>query len=321
MTQPSQPTRSNRRRNYWGLAFAALLSFSIISFWVYASMREMLLGERLYPWSAYALCGNSKPESLPTIVRLGLYEEFPVPWRYDKLAQIDFPVTLALAAPSRAEFETLRTTVQTAYPQMREVFYWPLLSKEAGYYPGPFSDAEAITRALADTDDLSVVWDLELPLGTPHLSTQNWWQARTFTDNWLRTRTEPTHLWRSHTSMGLDPLFLRLIGMHYDPLDYPNLYFHLNLYTTGEGLLADETYRILRCGVEKYGDHFIPDFGSLNDGEGPAEIFVPVETLRRDLQLARDAGVSEVWLFGVNGLNEDYLSGVEEVLPLELVVK
>ena len=74
---------------------------------------------------------------------------------------------------------------------------------------------------------------------------------------------------------------------------------------------------MLRCGVERYGAQFIPSFGVLNDAEGPAEIFVPPETLRRNLGLARAAGVSEIWIFGVNGLNSEYLSALHETLPLE----
>ncbi len=44
---------------------------------------------------------------------------------------------------------------------------------------------------------------------------------------------------------------------------------------------------------------------------------MPPETLRRDLSLAREAGVSEVWLFGVNGMNEEYLTILRDVLPLD----
>lgn len=292
----------------------AIIGFSLL--WVYASAREWLTGQRLIPWSAYALCGKSKPDALPATVHVGLYEEFPVPWRLDKLAQVDFPVTLALAAPSRAEFEKLRDEVQQTYPQVGDVLFWPLLSRDEGYYPGPFSDADAIERVAAETDGVPVLWDWELPIGTPHVSFSNWRRVGALTDPWLRQRAEPVHLWRSHTSMGLNPLFLRLVGMHYDPLDYPIVTLHLNLYAVGEGLPREELYRILRCGVERYGDRFIPDFGSLNDGEGPPEIFVPVETLRRDLQVAREAGVAEVWLFGVNGLNAEYLSALRDTMPL-----
>jgi hypothetical protein len=119
--------------------------------------------------------------------------------------------------------------------------------------------------------------------------------------------------------MGLDPLFLRLIGMHFDPQEYPAVTLHLDLYATGNGLSDDQMARVLRCGVERYGDRFIPSLGVLNDGEGSAELFVSVETLQRNLTLARKAGVAEVWLFSLNGLNDEYLSVLRETLPLELL--
>jgi hypothetical protein len=85
----------------------------------------------------------------------------------------------------------------------------------------------------------------------------------------------------------------------------------------GAGLPAEQMSRVLRCGVERYGARFIPSLGVLNDGEGPDHIFVPPQTLRRDLGLARDAGVSEVWLFGVNGLTAEYIMALRDMLPLE----
>ena len=63
-------------------------------------------------------------------MRIGLYEEFPVPWRLDKLQKVDFPVTLALAAPSRDEFMKLRDEVNSLYPQVGEVYFWGLLSAD-----------------------------------------------------------------------------------------------------------------------------------------------------------------------------------------------
>lgn len=70
----------------------------------------------------------------------------------------------------------------------------------------------------------------------------------------------------------------------------------------------------MRCGVEQYGERFIPAFGVLNDGEGPDNLFVTPERLRQDLRLAREAGVAEVWLFGANGLNAEVLTIVREEL-------
>jgi hypothetical protein len=269
------------------------------------------------PWDPYANCGGSQPAALPDTVRIGLYEEFPAPWRLAHLKYIDFPVTLAVAAPSRAAFMTLRATIMRQYPQVREVYFWPLLEAHEGYYPGTWSDASAVRRVANEATGLPVLWDLEMPPELEHPSITSWPQNRLWLDQWLRARTEPVHIWRSHASMGLDPLFLRLMGMHFDPLDYPQVSLHLDLYATGAGRPSDEMAHILRCGVERYGARFIPALGVLDDGAGRPNQFVPPETLQRDLQLTRAAGIPEVWLFGVNGMNENIVHMLHETLPLE----
>jgi hypothetical protein len=253
-------------------------------------------------------------------VRVGLYEEFPTPERLAKLQQVDFPVSLAVAAPSRAAFLELQSTIYQNYPQVRQLFFWPLLDKSEGYYLGPFSDAPAIERVAAQAADLPVLWDLELPLNEILFFKRgmvNWQRNRQFLDRWLRARTEPTSIWRSYAALGLNQALLRLAGVHYDPLDYPQVALHLDLYTTGAGRPRDQLLRLLHQGVARYGARFVPAFGSLDDGEGRPEQFVPAATLRCDLQLAREAGVAEIWLFGVNGLNAEYLAAVRETLPLE----
>jgi hypothetical protein len=308
----NQPCRTIRD-GMWG----ALVLIVFVLLWFFASANEWRTGRRVWPWSAYALCGTSKPAVLPQTVRIGLYEEFPVPWRLDKLRRVDFPVELAIAAPSRAEFMTLRDDIVQTYPQVRKVYFWPVLSRAEGYYTGAWSNADGIQRVASEAQDLPVLWDLEMPMGKTDLAFQDWWRNRAFLDRWLRHRTAPVAVWRSNVSMGLNPLFLRLVSMHFDPLEYPAVSLHLDLYMTGDGWASDLVARILRCGVERYGERFIPSLGVLNDGEGPAHIFVPPTTLRRNLQLAREAGVAEVWLFGVNGLNDEYLQVLHQTLPLE----
>jgi hypothetical protein len=237
------------------------------------------------------------------------------------LKQLDFPVTVAIAATSRTEFLELRNTVLQTYSPVREVYFWPLLTREEGYYLGPWSDAQGIQRMANEANGLPTLWDLEMPQGQRHRSFQEWWRNRVFLEVWFRQRSAPVHIWRSHVTMGLNPVFLRMIGMHFDPSENPRVSLQLDLYTAGAGQPREELARILRCGVEAYGQRFIPAFGVLNDGEGPADIFVPPETLRRNLQLAREAGVSEIWLFGVNGLNSAYLTALKETLPLESLSK
>jgi hypothetical protein len=294
-----------------------LVVLALALLWLGATMVEWVGGRRVLPWDPYASCGASTATTLPETIRIGLYEEFPDPWRLKQLSQVDFPITLAILAPSRAAFLERRAAILRDYPQVREVYFWPLLSDAEGYYPGTWSDAAAVERVAAEAADLPVLWDLEMPRDKTTISLRSWASNRAFLDRWLRDRSAPVHIWRSHNTMGLDPLFLHLIGMHFDPREYGALRLHLDLYETGSGLGKAQMARMLRCGVERYSERFIPSLGVLNDGEGPASIFVSTLTLRRDLQLARAAGVQEIWLFGVNGLNAEYLSVLRETLPLE----
>src|SRR5258708_3440856 len=154
--------------------------------WLAASGFEWRTGLRLFPWSAFSGCGQSTPTSLPGTVRVGLYEEFPVAWRLDKLGQVDFPVSRAVAAASRTEFLDLQAGIRQTYPQVQTIYFWPLLAPAEGYYPGTWSNAASVQRVAAETDGLPVLWDLEMPKGKLALSYGDWWQNRTFLANWLR---------------------------------------------------------------------------------------------------------------------------------------
>ncbi|MBN1312674.1 MAG: hypothetical protein JXB30_14755 [Anaerolineae bacterium] len=271
------------------------------------------------PWSAYTGCGaGHHPTPLPETVRIGFYEEFPTAQRLEKLDQLDFPVRLAVAATSREEFLQVRESIEENHPQVQEVLFWPLLSLEEGYYPGTWSSAEGIERIANDANGLSTLWDMEWPR-QGHWFPGDQPDNRAFLDRWLRERTAPVHIWRPHPYFGLDSRLLSSVGMHFDPRDYPMVYLHLDLYTTRQGLPDALLERVLRCGVEAYGEHFIPSFGVIDDGEGPEAQFIPVETLRRYLSAARRAGVSEVWLFGANGLNAKHIAVIKETLPVAIL--
>jgi hypothetical protein len=305
-----------KKRVLIGVLFIGVLAVALLAIWMIDSVTEWRTGQHLLPWNAYQDCGNQAPATLPETVQIGFYEEFPVPWRLDKLAKIDFPVSLAVASTSRDDFLKLRDSISQTYPQVSELFFWPLLTDAEGYYPGSWSDADAVERVAKEAEGLPVLWDLERPRGQLSFLPANIVRNTRFLDQWLRARKEPTQIWRSNAGMGLNPLFLRLIGMQFDPLEYPAMTLQLDLYMVGVGAPDDQLTRLLRCGVERYHERFVPSLGVLNDGEGDPSVFVPAETLRRVLMRVRESGVQEVWFFGSNGIDDEFLSILRETLPL-----
>ena len=296
------------------ISVVLLVAFTVI--WTIDSVTAWRTGQHLLPFDAYQGCGRDAPANLPETVQIGFYEEFPVPWRLDKLAKVDFPVKLAVAASNREDFLTLRESISQSYPQVSELYFWPLLSDDEGYYPGSWSDADAVERVAKEAEGLPVLWDLERPRGALTFSPANIVRNTRLLDQWLKARKEPTQIWRSNAGMGLNPLFLRLIGMQFDPLEYPAVTLQLDLYMTGAGAPDDQLVRLLHCGVERYHERFVPSLGVLNDGEGDPAQFIPPETLRRVLLRVRESGVQEVWFFGSNGINDEFLSMLRETLPL-----
>ncbi|MEP7356246.1 MAG: hypothetical protein ABI847_03340 [Anaerolineales bacterium] len=233
------------------------------------------------------------------------------------MALVDFPVSLAVAAPSRARFVELRNEILAAYPAVQDVYFWPILEQTEGYYAGPLSSPSGLKRAMSEAQGLPTLWDLEFPRAPAKPQWNNWLDNRSELASWLAQRDTPVHVWRTYAFLGLDPLPLRLAGFHFDPSNYPWVWLHLDLYRRGQGLPHALTARIMRCGVERYGEHFIPSLGVLDDGQGSPDEFVSPAGLQGDLEAARAAGVSQVWLFGLNGLNAEYLAALHASLPLQ----
>ena len=64
-------------------------------------------------------------------MKFKIYEEFPNEENLSNLDYFDFPIELVLAAKSLDEFEALEEKLKKG--NVKNVVYWPLLSKEEGY--------------------------------------------------------------------------------------------------------------------------------------------------------------------------------------------
>ncbi len=70
-------------------------------------------------------------------MQLNFYEEFPNQENLKKLELIDFPVKLVVAAPTLKRFLQVKKKI-FSNKYVKEVIYWPILSKEEGYWMSAF---------------------------------------------------------------------------------------------------------------------------------------------------------------------------------------
>lgn len=275
----------------------------------------------------YTGCGVSTNQTVSSPIKIAAYEEFPTLDRMKSTEKLPFQIKVAIAAHSYEEFQKIKQGLETdgKHTQIREFVFWPLLSEEEGYYPGPFSDPSALKRVahesdLAAQDGIEILWDLEFPPGTfgiLRFFNFQWAENRDFIDSWLKNHDGTVHIWRSYKELGLNPWILRTLGLHFDPNNYSNVTMHLDLHTTGDGIPENDMRQILLCGKEQYRDHFVPSFGSLDDGFASPDVFVPPETLQRDIQLAQASGISEIWVFSVSGLQPKYTDTLQKLYSPE----
>ncbi len=301
---------SSERRRYGFLA--AGFATGAVAVTVGLPIAQMATDKQLTPFDPWANCGNTVAVN-PSKTRVGVYDENPDFRFWGKLREAEFIDSIAVAARTREEFLYYQSEIKKVAPNVK-VKFWALLPTGEGYFPGPFSDRKGVKRLISEVGELPVVWDSELPYNWNSFSPVNWYENKDLVDKWLKKRKERVDVWRSYDIMGPDPLFLRWAALHVDPNEYPNVYLHLDLYATGKGFSNERLMQILRCGVEKYGDKFIPSFGMLSTGKKSPETYITMDTLKRYLKIAQKAGVSEVWLHSLEGLNSETIAAIRESL-------
>ena len=96
-------------------------------------------------------------------MQISFFEEFPTKKNLNKLKLVADKAKLYLAAHSIKEFSTISR--QLSRDKIKEVIYWPILSKKEGYWISPFSKREALKRVFSELKDqrIPLMLDLELP--------------------------------------------------------------------------------------------------------------------------------------------------------------
>lgn len=106
-------------------------------------------------------------------MQIDFIEEYPTEENLKKLSLVHFPTSLYLGCKNIDDFLKLKSKIKTAYKNIKEIIYWPILEKSEGYWLSAFTKTQAIKRVLKEIADAGesfpVLWDAEVPVNSPKL--------------------------------------------------------------------------------------------------------------------------------------------------------
>lgn len=249
---------------------------------------------------------------------ISFFEEFPTSANLEKLRLINFPTKLYLASPSLKEFLNLKKKISRRYNQqnlIKEFIYWPVLTQTEGYWISPFSQRTALQRIFYELNKqksklpISVMLDLELPTTqNPILYfTQffNFYQNRKMIKDFIQNNKGIIYLAEYYPEGRWKELILEVLGLHYS---YPQAKIIKMIYHSLHHFSEDFIKTELKRGKKEFKNQFLIALGTIAQGIHSNEPILSPEQLNLDLQLAKGAGIKEVIIFRLGGLDKRILS-------------
>jgi hypothetical protein len=239
---------------------------------------------------------------------ISFYEEYPTKENLEKLNLIKFPTKLYLAAHSLKEFKKYKRKIKSRY--IEEIAYWPLLTKNEGYWFSAFTKRKALKRTINELKNTKVpiMWDAELPTHPNPLLylTQlfNFLSNRKLINNFVKNHKKIYVAEYFFINNRLEKLF-RFLCLNFPPKNnlFPMRMAYSSLHDFGKTLMEDE----IKKGKQEFKDNFILAYGTLATGEESSHKEISFKLLKRDLDLAKKYNVKEVVLYRLGGLNKKYI--------------
>tara|TARA_Y100000031_G_C8198895_1_gene375200 strand:- start:331 stop:1074 length:744 start_codon:yes stop_codon:yes gene_type:complete len=238
-------------------------------------------------------------------MKISFFEEFPDADNLSKLSLLDFPTKLYVAASSCKDFKRIALKIKNK--NVKEIVYWPILTRKEGYWVSPFSERKALLRVFEElkSKKLPIMLDLELPTTQNfwlYLKSYNFFKNKKLIREFIDEYKGNVYLAEYYPEGELKEKILFCLGLHYNKVKVIKMMYH-SLHSFSENLLRKK----LKKGLQKYGDNYLVGLGTISVGVHGNDPILSADQLRKDLQLAEEVGVSEVVIFRLGGLNKEYL--------------
>ncbi len=249
---------------------------------------------------------------------VSFFEEFPTEENLEKINLITFSTKLYIAAQSYDEFLLYKSRIQAAYPQVKEIIYWPTLSKSEGYWISPFAKRHALARIFDELKNKTepVMLDLEYPRNVLLYPTQlfQFKKNKQLIADFAASYQGPLSLAEyevSHERL-LQKFGLSFNGQgdgagHTKKPKVIKMWYH-SMRTFREELFREE----IKKDQELFGkENLLVALGTIATGISGRERILAPEELARDLKIAKELGVQEVVVFRLGGWEKRYAEVIE----------
>ena len=243
---------------------------------------------------------------------ISFFEEFPSDESFEKLKLIDFPTKLYIAAISIKEFTEIKNKIKNK--NVKQVIYWPILPIREGYYFSPWVRTSILERFFKNINNEPIMLDFELPRNRKLILTQsfsffkNRYLIRKFIKEYKNEKYSAEYL----PEKGFISNQMKFFGLSYSPIVYGNKIikmFYRSLHYINNERFKEE----LHYGRILYKDNFLVGLGCIDTGINKTEKILKPKQLEEDLKICKNLKVTEVVIYRLNGLNQDYLRKIKNI--------
>lgn len=243
-------------------------------------------------------------------MKIGFFEEFPTPENLAKLKLISFKTNLSLASSNVNTFLGLKGKIGKEFKNIEKIIYWPILNIKEGYWLSAFSNTEAIQRILKEIKSTKeyfpVLWDAELPILNKKLFLTEFSKVisnKKLIQNIISDQF-PNHplIITEIPRTGIAKILSEIAAVSFPFTNYHRLDMLYN---------SKNLHLIIRKNKTQYKNYSVA-LGLIAPGvNDKTESLISPQKLFNDLQVAKSEGVSEVIIYRLGGLNEEYLEVIK----------
>ncbi|MEA3378342.1 MAG: hypothetical protein U9Q69_01760 [Nanoarchaeota archaeon] len=241
---------------------------------------------------------------------ISFFEEFPSEKNLEKIRLVDFPTKLYIASKSLKNFKKIKITSKF----VKEVVYWPVLDFNEGYWMSPFSKRKALKKVIDETENLNILWDAEWPKkrSLVLLNAFQFFGNRKLIKRFFKKHKGTIYTAEYFPEKGFFAKLLVFFGLSFDPNKYGSKMIKMiysSMHDYGKNFIKKE----VEFGVKNYGNNFLVALGTIAVGIKGDEDILDLKVLERDLGICKKAGVNEVIVFRLGGLDKDYLKIIKKI--------